>query len=237
MANLRKGIRRELGTPPAQKLPITCEILVGIFEKLNFHRNKDIAFWCACVLGFFGFLRKATLLPKNQKDPTADCLLRKDLRMVNREHLELHVRKTKTIQFGQRLLIIPYYPVHGSVLCPLSAVKSMLKRAPYHPELPLFLYKENKEIKWYSHATFTTQLKMILKTMGFNPKDYSCHSFRRGGASFAFGQDMSILDIKQRGDWASNAVEKYIHLDKVHLNRVAQKLAVGARSFVHTLTW
>lgn len=227
--NLKKGIRRELGTPPKQKLPITCEILVDIFQKLNFHRNKDVAFWCACLLGFFGFLRKATLLPKNQNLPAVDCILRKDLRMIGRDHLELHVRKTKTIQFGQRILIIPFYPVPGSVLCPVLAVKSLFRRTPFQPELPLFSYRENRCTKWYTHATFTSQLKAILSSLGFDAKEFSCHSFRRGGASYAFGQDMSIIDIKQRGDWSSEAVERYIHIDKRQLNNVAKKLAWGAR--------
>lgn len=231
VANLRRGILRVKGTPPNQKLPITCEILIEIFKALNFRRNKDVAFWCACVLAFFGFLRKATLLPKNLKNPGLDCILRKDLRMIAHDHLELHVRKTKTIQFGQRLLVIPYFPVEGSVLCPILAVQTMLKRAPYHANLPLFLYRENKTITWLSHSTFTTQLKNILQSVGFDPDVYSCHSFRRGGASFAYSQDMTVLDIKQRGDWASEAVEKYIHLDKKKINDVAKKLAWGAGNF------
>lgn len=228
--NLKKGIARVKGTPPAQKLPITIDILFEIFKKLNFYRGRDVAFWCACVIAFFGFLRKATLLPRNLKEAGVDCILRRDLRMV-RGHLELSVRKTKTIQFGQRVLCIPYYPVPGSFLCPIMAVKTLLKRAPYKANLPLFLFRENHEIKWLSHSTFTDQLKRIVTTLGYNSKDYSCHSFRRGGASFAFSQEMSIIDIKQRGDWSSDAVERYIHIDRTQINNIGKKLAYGARSF------
>ena len=106
--NLRKGITRELGVPPQQKLPITCAILMGIIDKLYMRNVRDISFWCACCTAFFGFFRKSTLLPKNAKDAGSDCLLRKDLRMPSKFEFVLSVRKTKTVQFGQRILRVPF---------------------------------------------------------------------------------------------------------------------------------
>ena len=38
--------------------------------------------------------------------------------------------------------------------------------------------------------------------------------FAEGGASLCFRAGLSILQIKQRGDWASNAVEQYIFIDE-----------------------
>ena len=75
VSNLKKGIARELGTPPVQKLPITCEMLVVIRGHLNFLDPMDIIFWAGCVLGFYGFLRKKTLLPVTSVNPGVACLL------------------------------------------------------------------------------------------------------------------------------------------------------------------
>ena len=42
--NLKKGIARVLGSPPDQKLPITCPILLKIKQLLCFCIPKDIVF-------------------------------------------------------------------------------------------------------------------------------------------------------------------------------------------------
>lgn len=52
--------------------------------------------------------------------------------------------------------------------------------------------------------------------------------FAGGGASFAFEMGMNFLEIKQRGDWASDAVEKYIHISQKHIKSVATQLIDGA---------
>jgi hypothetical protein len=64
---IRRGIARKLGRPPKQKLPITLEILRLIFGKLDFDREGDLSFWSACLVCFYGLLRKNTLLPISAK--------------------------------------------------------------------------------------------------------------------------------------------------------------------------
>lgn len=59
---IQKGISRLYGSPPKQKLPITIPILLGIFKSLN-DSTPDRAFWASCLIAFYGFLRKSTLLP------------------------------------------------------------------------------------------------------------------------------------------------------------------------------
>ena len=83
-------------------------------------------------------------------------------------------------------------------------------------------------MKWWSHTTFTDRLREVLEEAGYDPKKYSCHSFRRGGASFGFELGMTIIDIKQRGDWASNAVQEYIFVTEAHIDSIAQRLIEGA---------
>ena len=69
LTNLKKGIQRELGSPPIQKLPITCKILKLIHCQLCFFLPKDVAFWAAYLVAFFGLLRKKTLLPQSMVNP------------------------------------------------------------------------------------------------------------------------------------------------------------------------
>lgn len=75
-----KGIKRDKGMAIKRKLPITPEILLAIRGCLHLYEPKDLLFWVACLLAFFGLLRKANLLPGSKA--TFDCnkhFLRGDL--------------------------------------------------------------------------------------------------------------------------------------------------------------
>ena len=233
IVNFKRGIARELGRPPKQMLPITCEILLAIRNCLRLDNSRDISFWAACCVAFYGFLRKSTLLPESSVIPGDDCILRKDLHMTSSNRFVLYIRKTKTIQFGQRIIVVPYTaaPIK-CILCPVAAISSLLSCTSYKAKLPLFLFRKNSSICFWTLETFAKRLRELLKRIGKIPAQYSCHSFRRGGASFAFQIGMSLVDIMQRGDWASDAVLNYIFMNQVPLNHVADKLVGGAAYYV-----
>ena len=73
------------------------------------------------------------------------------------------------------------------------------------PEDPLFLLP-NKECIWYSH--FQTKLKHLIKKIGLKPDNLSSHSFRRGGASYAFKAGVPADLIQLHGDWRSDAYNR-----------------------------
>ena len=54
------------------------------------------------------------------------------------------------------------------------------------------------------------KLRTILHSLGLPAKDYACHSFRKGGASFAFQAGIPVELIKILGDWHSDTVLLYI---------------------------
>ena len=138
LKNLKKGIAGVKGSPPSQKLPITSKILLNIRNCLCFTTASDIVFWAACLVAYFGLLRKSTLLPVSQKTPGDSCILRKDLSVDSTHVFSIHVRKTKTIQLSERILVLPYVSCPGSPLCPYSAMMDLLVVAPRAPGLPLF---------------------------------------------------------------------------------------------------
>ena len=87
----------------------------------------------------------------------------------------------------------------------------------------------NDHVKWWTHSTFTSRLRKLLLQIGYNATEYSCHSFRRGGASLAFRLGLSRNEIKKRGDWRSHAVDEYIILDDSQDRAIAATLVNGAR--------
>jgi hypothetical protein len=116
---VRKGITRQLGVPPVQKLPITIEILMKIHSLLNWSSPMDLAFWAVCLTGLYGLLRKSSLLPKSVSSDFSMTLLRSDVVLMEADCFVLRVRKSKTNQFGQRVLQLPFTACDNQDICPV----------------------------------------------------------------------------------------------------------------------
>ena len=234
---VKRGINRCLGRPPRQKLPITLEILTRIHDTLALSTNSALAFWAACLIAFFGFLRKSTLLPKSSKpSDTQKAILLSDVDVKqDRSAIVITIRHSKTIQFGQRRLTLPFVAVPGSHLCPVEAIVSMLARLKGAQGLPsgqpLFSYVSPEKVAQHlTHTTFSEMLRSALRSSGINPAEYSGHSFRRGGCSHAFALGMPAALVKLRGDWRSNAYERYVSITASCHEAMAKALALSASS-------
>lgn len=222
---VRSGIQRTLGRPPKQKLAITPDILLAMHAQLDFDSSFLCSFWAACLVAFYAFLRKSSLLPKGtQRDQHYLCY--RDVKFLPKEDLVvLTIRHSKTIQFGQRVLTIPLSAHSRKELCPVKALQIMLDRlssAPI-PDAPLFAYvRDSGVVDTLTYVSFGKCLKSTVAAAGYPASDYSGHSFRRGGCSFAFQLGLPAALIKLRGDWRSNAYERYITIKNdmnVHMAR------------------
>lgn len=101
-----RGIDRCKGTPVNRKQPITPQVLLAIRSKLNLTTRIDCVFWAACLLLFFGLLRKSNVLHDKSFDNTKQ-LCRKHFIVDTNGQIVVHVHWTKTIQFRERTLRIP----------------------------------------------------------------------------------------------------------------------------------
>jgi hypothetical protein len=209
---VKRGVARELGVPPRQKLPITTDILLKLYGTLDLESSFDLAFWAACLLGFYGLLRKSTLLPKSVRSVPADGLVRGDIINMQSDSFVLVVRHSKTIQFGQRVLQIPYVSCLKRPLCPVTALLCHLTRSRADKAAPMFVYAVGSSLKSIDHACFVDRLRRGLVRIGLDASAFSGHSLRRGGCTHCFAADLSIVDIKLRGDWRSMAFERYVHV-------------------------
>jgi hypothetical protein len=157
-------------------------------------------------------------------------LTRGDVIEFNFDSFTLLVRNSQVIQFGQKVLSLPYFRSPNHRLCPIRAVLAHFGASPLPKDRPLFNYLKNGVEVFFSHAAFVSRLKQGLVSAGVDHTQFSAHSLRRGGASFAYEIGLSPLQIKQRGDWASSAFERYVFVSKSSLNQVAFALSNGARS-------
>ena len=139
----------------------------------------------------------------------------------------IHVTFAKTIQFGNRDLVIPIPGNSDPALDPVRHLQKLFSKVPCSPDAPAFSYAASQFI---TYSTFTTCLKKLLGLTGYNPRDYSGHSFRRGGASFLFRLGASILQIQASGDWSSQCFVRYLHVSEEERLRVQQLVAKAISS-------
>ena len=144
---LKRGIGRVKGVAPKQKHPITLEILLKIRSSVNFALPFDLAFWAVCVIGFFGFLRKSTLLPASSVLRGSKIITRGDITQLSLESFVLIVRNSKVIQFGQKVLKLPYFKCADPRLCPVRAILAHFGASPLGKGRPLFNFlREGLEV-------------------------------------------------------------------------------------------
>ena len=163
------------------------------------------------------------MLPKSRSD-FSSCLLRSDV-LVRLDSLLLKIQHTKTVQFGQRVIIIPFVACDDALVCPVKNILLHFTSSVLPPETPLFNFKIGERVFCITHTSFVDKLKALLVLCGLDSSKFSGHSFRRGGCTLCFQAGLSLIEIKCRGDWRSQAFERYIHVPTDTIFRSACVLA------------
>lgn len=195
-----KGAKRLLGDATLSADPLLPEHLGLMFGLLNFNDKRDLVFWCALCLSFRCLLRKCHFTS------SPHMLLRSHLKFTDYGIL-LSVVSSKTIQFHERTLEIPVVESPGSILCPVRWLRTYLSSRKVPQEGPLFLeYKSKKPL---SYEKFTKRLKDLVREANI-PGKITCHSLRRGGATYLSRLGLPLHDVKMYGDWKSLSVLLYL---------------------------
>lgn len=208
VAAVVRGVQRCKGSFVKQKLPITYEILSSFPKVLNLTNSRDLVFWAACLVAFFGMLRKSSLFPRQVHKGhmcVSSC-------SVHSWGLRIALDYSKTIQFRERRAYIALpRNVHNSSMCPrtnlLRALRSCgcCQASDY-----LFSFISNGHRVRMTYELFGAMLKKVLRDLGLSDRDYSGHSFRRGGASHALNSGIPSELVRAQGDWKSLAYLRYI---------------------------
>ena len=134
-----KGLRRKLQHMPKQALPITIEILTKFYELLDHTNRLDATYWCLFLFAFMLMSRKSNLVPiSSKKFDKSKQLCRGDI-TVFQSCLLVHFKWTKTIQFSNRILILPLVAIPASIFCPVKAYNDMCSLNPGSDLIQLFL--------------------------------------------------------------------------------------------------
>ena len=155
-----KGIKRQRGTPPARKLPITPGLLISILNNLNLLSPSDCAVWAAGLVMFYGLLRRSNVLfSAGNKGAT----LSRNLICFDSWGVMLKIKKTKTIQFQERELLLPLPRIREHPLCPVQAIFRCFSLTPRAAaDGPAFVVPTGAGVKPLSPAVFVKRMRTAL---------------------------------------------------------------------------
>jgi hypothetical protein len=203
-----KGIERTKGNAVSRKCPITVDVLKKFLTVLDLNDSQCVTFWAACLVAFYGMLRKSSLFPKAVVPGhmcVANCLM-------HEWGMQITLLYSKTIQCKERrpFVALPWNAQHKE-LCPVKAVlKALHFSRSAHESDYLFAYLKGSERVAMSYHVFTAMLKNTLEKAGLSTTDFSGHSLRRGGATCAFLNSVPVEVIKGQGDWKTLSYLDYI---------------------------
>lgn len=212
------GARRTLGDTPHQARPLLPDQLSAMLALLS-DAPGHTSFKAAILTSFRGLLRKAHITRSESS------LLRSDF-TFHPWGMTVRVRKSKSIQFAERTLDIPISRVSHPLLCAVREVERHFKQLPAAPQDQAFRTPSPKGSSPLEYINYSAVLKSLCARVGLDPRDFSSHSLRRGGATYLLMTGSSIQEIKTRGDWVSDCV--YLYLKVPLQERVTDDLRVAA---------
>lgn len=225
------GAKRYLSMATNRKLPITPVLLRDMASLFKLDNPLHAAMWALFLVAFFSFLRKSNLVVSDSK-----CLSKvvrfNDLTFTA-NGANLQISETKTIQFSQRILTVPLPVIPGSVLCPIAALRNHIVINNISHRDFLFSLRKGKSAKAtpITYHQFNSFLKKSLSAIGKNPASFATHSFRRGGATFAFDCGLPAELIKSQGDWLSDAYQLYLEMSDTQKQRAVSIIAHNFANF------
>ena len=197
------GVKRWKGDVTESSKCIFPEDLYKIKDCLNLRVLEDIVFWLCCMIMFRTLLRGSNVLD------TGMGLMFDDVQLEDWGVLFL-VRRTKTIQFKQRILKIPVSKLEGHPLCFIPYLEILCKYGGTGPGLPLLGWLKGGKFCSAKYDWFVKKLHGICIKLKWEGK-FGTHSFRHGGATTMSLVGMDLPGISKRGDWKSLCVLKYLN--------------------------
>ena len=137
----QRGLRRVMGDRVSHTFPITIDILLRIFHSFQPRNVFHACIRAAFLVAFFSFLRISNLVlyTLTEVHSSASFFLRRRDITFTASGAYLHVFKTKTIQFKQKILEIPLPVIPNSILCPVTALTTYFSLVPASSDSQAFL--------------------------------------------------------------------------------------------------
>ena len=156
-------------------------------------------------------LRKGNVVPKSEKTFHPLKHLARGSFIIGKDVIVVKLRWSKTIQFGQRSLVLPLIKFPGSEVCPVTAIRRLFSMVDAPTNAPAFSYGRGDLLETWTEFSWTKYVRRKLSDINLDGNSFSEHSLRRGGSTFAFNARVPSELIQLQGDWRSDAYKQYLH--------------------------
>ena len=206
---------KKLTSKSDTRLPITFSILKELISSLEFTCSSfflRILLHAMYLLAFYALLRVGeithTASGAQNNIPFGDVKFQIGNGLDYPYAFELHLKNFKHNP-GKHCHILFIQALKDNFeMCPVRALWEYCKLRGQQ-EGPLFCFMDGTPV---SRQFFTQQLQLSLTFCGRSIENYKGHSFRIGGASYAFENKMPEEQIQLMGRWHSKAYKKYIRV-------------------------
>ena len=220
-----RGLDRSLSHVPNRAQPVTIQLLGEIHKLLDYKDPCQIVVWCLFLFLFFLFARKSQFIPISCAPGHIAKLVKRQDVVFKDGLLQVTFYWTKTRQSGGTPFVIPLSPIPGSLLCPVTAYHRMLKVVPAPQDSPLFVVQSPTGLKPIVYRYFHDIFRSFISALGLEQSKFSSHSFRRGGATFAFSLGLPGELIQAQGDWKSDCYKVYLEASFQDRVKVCKSMA------------
>jgi site-specific recombinase XerD len=217
VANTMKGIRRTLGTAPAQKAATLTDDIRAMLDATDAgtigFRDRALI-----LLGFAGAFRRSELVGFDVEDCS-----------FGRDGLTVTLRKSKTDQAGEgRKIGIPYGSNPDT--CPVRTIQAWIEQAAISASGPLFRsINRHGQVQAgrLSGIDVARIVKKLAQRAGLDASKYAGHSLRAGHATtaaIAGASERSIMN--QTGHRSVQMLRRYIRDGTLFRDNSAGKLGL-----------
>lgn len=224
------GIKRASAPAVQPKLPITTAMLQSMRAHLDLQQRRDVLVWAMMWTATAGMLRISEFALTSTND-TERALRMHHVRFfdhggeghsladvarilspvrIRYALIHLDASKSDPLRFGVDVTISA-----PSALCALCGYAKFCTSSLVTASTPFFHFDDGTAVhrQW-----LMKRVDELLVRTGYNPRSYSSHSFRKGGAASLQAAGVGDAAIRQLGRWKSDAFNLYVrhpHLDAV----------------------
>jgi len=214
------GIKRRKGSIQKSKKPIlisNLKILINVIDETINEEIKKLRDRTIILIGFSGGFRRNEIVSLDYDD--LDFVL---------EGVKIHIRRSKTDQFGEgSVKALPYFDTPK--YCPVVSLKKWISISKNNsgPLFRRFLKGSKLSEKRLTDQTVALLIKEYLQLAGIDSKNYSGHSLRSGFATSAAEagvEERSIMAMT--GHKSTEMVRRYIKEANLFKNNALNKIKI-----------
>ena len=203
-----KSVKNNVPVSYKSKGVFTIDMIKTLMLKTRSISNA-VTFRAIFLFAFYGFFRLASLVPSAvSKFDNLRFPIVQDVIWAS-PGIQFILKTAKNIQGASEYKIIQIPKISNPLLCPVTAIQTMLRNLSLTSTDPLFVSHPSTKTPLTAYEVRKV-LKSLVCSMGLNSSEFGFHAFRRSGATYAFECNVPVENIKVHGHWKSDAVYTYL---------------------------